>query len=55
MTEEQIERRVEVMTDSLDRRFLAGTMPQFDYDCECDLIKTWAANQYALLNAGAAA
>lgn len=32
MTEEQIERRVETMTNALDRQLLSGVLTQTDYD-----------------------
>ncbi len=52
MTEDQIERRAEVMADSLDRRFLSGPMTQAAYDAECAMIATWVANQHALNRSG---
>jgi hypothetical protein len=45
MTEDQIERRVEKMTDSLDRQFLAGHISQKDYDHAMRELGQWAERQ----------
>lgn len=42
MTEEQIERQVERMTDSLDRRYLTSGMAADEYAAECRRIDAWA-------------
>jgi hypothetical protein len=42
MTEEQIERRVEKMTDSLDRQLMAGALSQKDYDAAMKELAAWA-------------
>lgn len=46
MTEDQIECRVERMTDHLDRVFLNGDMSQADYDKACIELSQWADSQY---------
>jgi hypothetical protein len=48
MTEEQIERRVELMMDHLDRVFMAhnSTMTQGDYNQAVRELKQWAEDQY---------
>ena len=45
MTEDQIERRVEKMTDSLDRQFMAGAISQKDYDSAMRELAQWADRQ----------
>lgn len=47
MTEEQIERRVERMTDHLDRLLMNGDMPQKDYDAAMRDLAQWADAKYA--------
>ena len=47
MTEDQIERRVERMIDSLDARFMRGTLSREEYDREMDDITAWANLQYS--------
>lgn len=42
MTEEQIERRVCVMMDALDRRYLRSDMSDQEYKREVDAIDAWA-------------
>lgn len=42
MTEEEIERRVEKMTDHLDACLMAGTMGQRDYDKAMQDLHRWA-------------
>ena len=42
MTEEQIERSVERKFDSLDRRLMAGTLTQEEYNREAERIRRWA-------------
>lgn len=51
MNSEQIELRVEKMTDALDKRFLAdnSTMTQEQYDNEIRAISDWADSQYKSL------
>lgn len=48
MTSDQIELRVEKMTDALDRRFLAegSSMTQHEYDRQIESIAQWADLQY---------
>ncbi len=46
MTEEQIERAVERITDSLDRRFMSGVISQKKYDADMKELAQWADNQY---------
>jgi hypothetical protein len=40
--EERLERRVEVMMDSLDRRLMSHTITQEDYDAAVRWIDHWA-------------
>jgi hypothetical protein len=42
LTEDQIERRVEKMTDNIDARFLAGHLTQDAYDKEMADLAHWA-------------
>lgn len=53
MTSDQIELRVEKMTDVLDRRFLAdgSTMTQEEYDRQIESIAEWADLQYKAISA----
>jgi hypothetical protein len=46
MTEDQIERAVERKVDSLDARFMAGTMTQSEYDAAMKAISAWADSEY---------
>lgn len=46
MTEDQIERTVERMTDNADRLFMSGTIDQTTYDAKMRDIATWADKQY---------
>jgi hypothetical protein len=43
MTEEQIERRVEIMVDHLDRLLMSGQMTQGDYDAAMRELDRWAS------------
>lgn len=47
MTEDQIERRVERMTDSLDRRYLTSSMTADEYAAEARRIDAWARDALA--------
>ena len=42
MNEEQIERRVEISTDAIDRKFLRGEMTQAEYDGAMRELSRWA-------------
>ncbi len=42
MTEEQIERRVAALTDSIDRRFMRGEWSQSEYDHIMRDLDRWA-------------
>jgi hypothetical protein len=42
MTEDQIERRVEHMTDALDRRYMNSAMSEADYTAQLAKIDRWA-------------
>ena len=42
MTEDEIERRVEKMTDHLDRIFMSGAITQEDYDKASRDLTAWA-------------
>lgn len=46
MTEDQIERRVEKMTDHLDRCLMSGAMTQRDYDKNMRELNRWSEAQY---------
>lgn len=47
MTEDQIERRVEVRVDAADRAFMAKRLSQAQYDVILNDIAKWADEQYA--------
>jgi hypothetical protein len=49
MTEDQIERQVERMMDSLDRQLLSFSITQEEYDTEVKEINAWAEDQYKTL------
>ena len=42
MTEDQIERQVERMTDAIDRRYMAHDLTAEQYATECRRIDAWA-------------
>lgn len=46
MTEDQIERRVEMIMDSLDARLMSGCLSQSDYDQEVKRLRAWEESQY---------
>jgi len=46
MTEDQIERRVEMIMDALDARLMSGSLSQSDYDQEVKRLRAWAEQQY---------
>lgn len=46
LTEEQIERRVERMMNSLDKQLLEHQISQEEYDAEVKSIAEWAEEQY---------
>ena len=47
MTEEQIERKVERITDAHDRALMRGDIGQADYDALMQELADWAAEQLA--------
>lgn len=49
MTEEQIERRVELATDSIDRRYMNTDMTTAEYEVEMGKLNEWAEQQYDML------
>lgn len=49
MTEDQIERTVESKTNGIDRRFMAGSLTQAEYDTEMRDLTRWADAQYSCL------
>lgn len=51
MTEDQIERRVEKMTDRLDARYMAdgSAMTEAEYKAELKDIDDWAQTEYVKL------
>jgi len=54
MTEEQIERRVEMRVDLLDSLLMSGRLTQAEYDDEMKRLHDWAENQYRILSREAA-
>ena len=46
MTADEIERRVEKMTDALDRQLMSGVLPQKEYDIAVKELAQWAERQY---------
>lgn len=46
LTEEQIERKVEVAIDRLDRHLLSNQITQDQYDRDIASIDRWASEQY---------
>jgi hypothetical protein len=46
MTEDQIERVVELFADRTDARFMAGKMTQAEYDAANRKVAAWADEQY---------
>lgn len=50
MTEDQIERHVELQVDRLDRRFLSSPMTQSQYDSAMREIRAWADVRLTLLS-----
>jgi hypothetical protein len=53
LTEDQIERRVESMFDSLDRQLMRSSIDQATYDAEAHKISKWADEQYASMRSAA--
>lgn len=51
LTEDQIERRVELAIDRLDRHLLSNQITQEQYDRDIAAIDKWAAQQYQNLKA----
>lgn len=46
LTEEQIERKVEIQINRLDRHLLSNQITQEQYDRDIMALDTWAAQQY---------
>jgi hypothetical protein len=46
MTEEQIERQVEIRMDRLDRQLMNGGLSQNSYDMAVEDLDKWASVQY---------
>jgi hypothetical protein len=46
LTEDQIERRVERMTDNADRHYMDGTLSRTEYEQTMRDIAAWADSQY---------
>jgi bifunctional pyridoxal-dependent enzyme with beta-cystathionase and maltose regulon repressor activities len=46
VTHDEIERRVEKMTDALDRQLMSGGLPQKEYDHAMRELAQWAERQY---------
>jgi hypothetical protein len=46
LTEEQIERRVERMTDRVDARLMNGSLTQEAYDVAIEFVNEWAEREY---------
>ena len=49
--EDQIERKVEVAMNSLDRALMAGNLTQQQYNDAVAVVSRWADGQYAYLKA----
>lgn len=49
MTEDQIERKVERMTDKLDAALMNNQMTQQEYDAEMKALDLWTVQQYKVL------
>lgn len=47
MTEEQIERSVEIKTNAADRALMNGSMTQTQYNNHMSELNRWAADKYA--------
>lgn len=47
MTEQQIERAVEIKTDAADRALMSGRMSQAEYDFHMKALNRWADMKYA--------
>jgi hypothetical protein len=47
MTEDQIERQIERMTDAIDRRYMAHDLTADEYAAECRRIDAWARAEMA--------
>lgn len=46
LTEDQIERRVSLAIDKLDRRLMRNELTQEQYDHEVGIVDSWANQQY---------
>lgn len=46
LTEEQIERKVELQFDLLDLKLIGGAITQAEYDARCRAIGEWAEREY---------
>jgi hypothetical protein len=51
MTEEQVERRVELRTDALDKAFMEGLLNQMEYDAGIRGIDLWAERAFRVARA----
>ena len=47
LTDDAIERHVERATNAIDRLFMAGRIPQADYDYSVKRMDSWATAAYA--------
>lgn len=45
MTEDQIERKVEVMMDRLDKQYMNGSITEGEYQAEIKSINEWATEE----------
>ena len=54
MTEEQIERRVEMRVDLLDSLLMSGVLTWAEYNKEMKRLNDWAEEQYRILSREAA-
>lgn len=49
LNEDEIERIVEVTTDSLDKMLMKGILSQEEYDREIVALDKWASQQYSAI------
>lgn len=46
MTEEQIEARVELMTNGFDHKLMTGLISQQEYDLQMRVLSNWAEKKF---------
>lgn len=50
MTEEQIERYVELQIDGIDRRFMSGKLTQAEYNAAIKAVDKWSQDRARLVS-----